>query len=267
MAESSSAVQPKRDYLRPDPEVPGQQWCVLAFVSPEDLIEKKNLFMMNKFLVDEVNQYLSATSVHMSRNINAKLFKSFEDKIEKLGKSKSPHHKQLVEELTTIRKEFEVDEAAFSNECLHAHKSGLEDVKAKFDDYKIQRTDLEKEFDEANQKRTSVRGVKFCGAYPFQEAAMERAQFLAENVERHVDHLVCQSFHWAPFDPNVNAIKDQRYMDQELNDLVRRRNENEQLKQKFFEENKRQMVEKANAENDLKRKLQEKYAALKNNRS
>lgn len=259
--------QVKLDYLRPDPEVPGQQWCVMAFVSPEDMIEKKNLFMMDKFFVDQVNQYYVDTSVHMARDINAKLFKAFEDKIEKLGKSKSAHHKQVMEELSAIRKELEIDEAAFSAECLHSHKAGLEDFKAKFDDYKVQRTDLEREFDTANQQRTSVRGVKFCGAYPFQEAAMERAQFLSENVERHVDHLVCQSFHWAPFDPNINAIKDQRYMNQELNELVRRRNENELMKQKFFEENKRQQLEKAQNENDLKRRLQEKYAAKKSERS
>lgn len=268
MKQTQTQPQSKMNYLRPDPEVPGQQWCVLAFVSPEDLIEKKNMFFMDKFLVDEMNQYLTATSVHMTRNINAKLFKSFEEKIEKLGKSKSAHHKQLMEELGAIRKEFEVDEAAFSAECLHSHKSGLEDIKAKFEDYKVQRTDLEKEFDAANQQRTSVRGVKFCGAYPFQEAAMERAQFLTENVERAVDHYVCQSFHWAPFDPNVNAIQDQRYMNQELNELVRRRNENELMKQKFFEENKRQQMEKAQADTEaLKRRLQDKYGAMKNNRS
>ena len=47
------------DYLEEDDPIRGQQYVCLSFLSPEEIIEKKDVFMFNKFISNfkkEVNE-------------------------------------------------------------------------------------------------------------------------------------------------------------------------------------------------------------------
>lgn len=257
-----------KNYLKVDPSVPGQEWCVMSFISPEDLIEKKTLFYTDHFLHEVMNEYLQASSVHMSRALNAQFNKAVEEKVEKLKKSKREDARLLGEELHEIRKKLEIDEETFAKECCHDHFMAFDDLIAKYQDYKVRKgTEMEKIFAEQNQFRCNTRGVKFCGAFPFPEAATERAKFLAENVEPGVHHYVAQSFHWLPFDPNPDAIQDNRYQNQELNELMRRKKENEDMRRKVFDDEKNRRVENARTQNkNLKKELRKKYKERKDSK-
>jgi len=241
----------EKDYLVVDPSVPGQDWCVLSFITPKDLTRKRELFMIDHFLKDSVNDYLVSSAQHMSRDINARFFKQMEERIEKLGKSKVENHELIARELTQLRKELEVNEDEFAEKSLHSHKLNEDEFEAKYEDFKIRRGEhLEREFNEKQGGgRPSLMGVKFSGAYPYQEAATDRAKFLAENVERGVHHFVGQSFHWLPFDPNPDAVADNRYQNKELNKLMQQKSENAELKDKFFQERKEELVKSAQEDN------------------
>lgn len=250
-----------KDYLVVDPGVPGQEWCVLSFIRPEDLEKKREAFYMHRFLNESVNEYLTSSVRDMARRINADFFKTMEARCEKLMKSKNPNHHVMAKELNKIRKEIECDEDKLAEMCLHKHGTDLETTLAQYDEFKLSKSeDLDKVFDEENGKRTSIMGIKFSGAYPFQEAAAERAKFLAENVEPGVHHYIAQSFHWCPFDPDPNGVKDQRYLNKELNELMKRKQENLALMNHQFNQRKNALVEEANAQREnLRERLRQKY--------
>ena len=233
----------------------------MAFISPEDLVQKKALFYADHFLHEVVNEYLQASALHITKLINTKFRKSVEDQIEKMKKSKHENTRLLAEELQEVRRNLQLDEDAMVNEACHDHRMELDDLMAKFEDYKIRKAnELEAIFSAANQYRCNTRGVKFCGAFPFPEAAAERAQFLAENVENGVHHFVAQSFNWLPFDPNPDAIKDNRYQNKDLNELMRRKQENSEFQKRVFEDDKQRRIEAAKKQqHELKKALKNKY--------
>lgn len=56
MADSSSS-EPVRDYLEVDDPIPGQHYVCMSFVSPEEAIADRNLFMQNAFLKTIAKKY------------------------------------------------------------------------------------------------------------------------------------------------------------------------------------------------------------------
>ena len=45
-----SASAEKVDFLDDDNEIPGQRFCLLSFLSPENVLERKDLFFFTKFM-------------------------------------------------------------------------------------------------------------------------------------------------------------------------------------------------------------------------
>ena len=48
-------TEEKTDFLDVDPAIPGQNYCCISFVSPEDMIKQKELFIMKNFVKDYLN--------------------------------------------------------------------------------------------------------------------------------------------------------------------------------------------------------------------
>lgn len=272
MPESTTPIEQnelKKNYLTIDPSVPGQEWCVLSFIRPEDLEKKREVFYMHHFLNDTINEYLASSVKDMCRRINAQFFKNMEERCEHLSKSKNENHQLIAKQMHQIRKELECDEEKFAKLCLHHHGTDMDDTLAQYDEYKLDKSeDLDKIFNDQHGKQTSIMGIKFSGAYPFQEAADERAKFLAENVEPGVHHYIAQSFHWCPFDPDPNGIKDQRYLNKNLNEVMKRKQESLELAKQQFNQRKNNLIEKAHSERESEResireRLRKKYAARK----
>ena len=44
------SIEEKTDYLDVDPAIPGQNYCCISFVSPEEMIKEKELFVMKNFV-------------------------------------------------------------------------------------------------------------------------------------------------------------------------------------------------------------------------
>ena len=47
----------EEDFLENDPEIPGQKYCCLSFISPEDVLERKDVFYVHKFLETMAKNY------------------------------------------------------------------------------------------------------------------------------------------------------------------------------------------------------------------
>ena len=51
-----SSTQEQDDYLDVDTEIPNQKFCVLSFISPENILKNKDCFIQTEFLRDLCNQ-------------------------------------------------------------------------------------------------------------------------------------------------------------------------------------------------------------------
>src|SRR6056300_1835814 len=93
------------DALVDDPSINGQEWCCLSFVSPENLIERRELFYMNCFLYEEVNKYIGSSAEHMAKTLSTQYNKIFESMIETYSKSDDPKDKEFSEKLKILQSE------------------------------------------------------------------------------------------------------------------------------------------------------------------
>ena len=48
---SNTSSREVDDFLTEDPEVPGQKFCLLSFLSPENVLKNKSAYFFNEFLV------------------------------------------------------------------------------------------------------------------------------------------------------------------------------------------------------------------------
>lgn len=95
---------------------------------------------------------------------------------------------------------------------------------------------LDKEFSEKNDFQTTVRGIKVRGVYDTQKEAEIRAKVL-QRKDKNFNVFVGQVGFWLPWDPTPHKIENQEYFETELNQLVKKYNENQEQKQDHFREN------------------------------
>ena len=106
---------------------------------------------------------------------------------------------------------------------------------------------LQKEFDERNNFKTSVRGVKVRGVYQSRQEAELRASKL-HKTDQNFHVYVGQVGYWLPWDPNADKIEDEHFTDSQLNELMQKYKENNVNKDIFYEEQKRDKIKAAQEE-------------------
>ena len=101
---------------------------------------------------------------------------------------------------------------------------------------------LQKEYDEQHEFKTSVRGLKVRGVYESRQEAEHRAKILHRMDQDH--HVFVGSIgQWLPWDPEADAVADQEYIDEGLNNLMGEYKKNQMQKDQFFEERKNEKME------------------------
>jgi hypothetical protein len=165
--------EPIEDFLEVDNSLPGQNYVCLSFVSPEDILNKKELYFINKFL-------------------------------------------------TTFGKNYGLTE----QECEDKYKDFMY----------LNQEKLEKEFYEKNNFQTTIRGLKVRGVYDTLKEAQVRAQVL-QRKDPHFNVFIGQVGYWLPWDPNPHKVDKQEYAEKELNTLVQKYRENQDMKDEHFREN------------------------------
>ena len=126
----------------------------------------------------------------------------------------------------------------------------------KFEDFKYKNeATLTEKFTEDNDFCTNVRGVKIRGVYDTKKEADVRAKVL-QRQDKHHSVFVGQVGYWLPWDPSLSYLDkvDGQYLDNDLNTLMQKYNENQENKDVFFQE---MVKEKTNSTKEISDKITE----------
>ena len=212
------------DYLEVDNPIPGQNYACISFVSPENVIMDKQLFLFNKYMSQRCAE--------------------LENKLEEIVKDASDELRATIQE-------------KLSSE-LHDHmKYGYEAFKSKFEDFKYKfREPLDKQFNTQCGFKTNVRGIKIRGVYDTVQEANSKAKEL-QRTDRSFHIFVGQVGSWLPWDPCADNVENEEYLETELNTMMKKYKENEVSRDMFYEEQKREKIKSA-MEDRLKHEKQQK---------
>ena len=189
------------DYLDQDAEIRGQKYCCMSFLSPEDVIARKEVFFFQKFI--------DAFAKDISGLFDG-ILTTYKD---------DPKVKDLVDALKQ-RHDYVFDGKALGDE---------------FEFYKQTKTDaLEKEYLEINKFQTTIRGIKIRGSYDTLDEAKRRAETI-KKFDKNFNVYVAQVGCWCPWSPNPEDIENQEYSETQMNTLMKAYKENQADKNEHFQ--------------------------------
>ena len=214
------------DVLDEDKPVAGQKFACVSFISPEKILQDKNMFMFGRFL----KQWDMAKSLEKYQQFLGFL---------------SYKHSVSVDDLNKDFAEF------CETEKDNLFVTTLEDDYSTYLDKNEEK--LGKEFDEAHDFKTSVRGLKIRGSFPSLKEAELRCKMLREVDPSH-DVYVGPVGSWMPFHPEAYKTGRVEYLEDELNQLMHEKKKNEEKAKREFDARVREAKEKAMKENEQKAK-------------
>ncbi len=197
------------DYLDEDSPLRGQNYVCLSFISPEEILANKDVWVFER--------YMEAVGGEI---------KGLLDGLE----AKYPDDKELVK---TMRDNYGY---LFTKNQMQEHFRFFKDFHGE---------KLEKEFHEANNFRTSVRGIKVRGVFDTLQEAQKRAEYLKKQGDK-FDIFIGQVGVWCPWSPNPSDIQNQEYTETQLNTIMKQYKENMETRDMAFEERRQRLIEQAN---------------------
>lgn len=207
------------DLLEEDKPISGQKFCCLSFISPEEILKKKEMFFFEKFLkhfdfeksVKKFTQFLNFISYKYNLDFN-KIMSDFDEYL--------------------------------SSEKEKLLANSIEDDYKNFMDMNEEK--MQDEFDTLHNFQTNTRGLKVRGSFNTQAEAQLRCRMLREVDPAH-DIYVGQVGMWMPFDPDAYKTGKVEYMEEQLNELMAEKNKSERMAKKAFDarvkESKRKAIE------------------------
>jgi hypothetical protein len=225
MSSESPLVSTKEvDYLDEDKPLRGQNYVCLSFISPEDILADKEVYAFGK--------YLSQFSKDFSTMLDMLI-------------QKYPDDKDL---LTSLR---ENNGHIYKNDELQEQYRFFRRTNS---------AEIDREFLEKNDFKTSVRGIKVRGSFETLKEAQIRAEVLKKMGDK-FDIFIGQVGCWCPWSPNPEDLENQEYAETQLNTIMKKYRENMQLKDEFFEQRKQEKIEQSIAEKDAWTKRKEEESA------
>ena len=207
------------DLLEEDKAISGQKFVCVSFVSPENILKRRELFMFEEFLKD---YDFSKSMEKFSQFLNFVSYK-YNVNFETLMSDMQEFVKSEKDELKTT-------------DIYDSYKTFLDNHENELDD----------EFNKQNNFQTSVRGLKVRGSYSTQEEAELRCKLLRE-VDPNHNVYVGPVGVWMPWEPEAYKTGRVEYLEDELNQLMHEKNVNEaKAKQEFekrIQETKRKAIE------------------------
>jgi len=209
------------DVLDEDKAVSGQKFVCVSFISPENILKQKNLFMFQQFL----------KHFDYSKSLG-----KFEQFLKFIVYKYGLDNDKIMSDL----KDFKESE----KELLIT--STIEDDWKNFLDAKDE--ELTKVFSENFEFQTNVRGLKVRGSYPTQQEAELRCQMLREIDPNHNVYVGPVGM-WMPFEPDAYKTGRVEYLEEELNQLMHEKNKNEGKAKREFEKRVAEAKKKAIEDN------------------
>jgi hypothetical protein len=224
----------KESYLNDDPEIASQRWCLLSFISPENVLNRKEQFLFTSF----INQYdfqmrtkkMEEFFVKQIQAINTKL----DDEAVRLEALDLSGAAAACRKSTLSIESYVTEFQGFVKG--HMKELTASSLKEEYDDFIYQHgVKLEDDFYAKNNFQTTMRGLKIRGSYGQKEEAEARAKKLQKMDADH-NIYVGQVGKWLPWDPAPSAIPDQEYAEDQLNTLMKKYKENEEAREVFHKE-------------------------------
>jgi hypothetical protein len=213
------------DLLDEDRPIAEQKFACLSFISPEEIIKKKELFIFNEF----VRQYDFNKS--MEKFVQFINFISFKYNID-VDELMSEFKTFVESERSTLTVNVDNDFKNFVDKNLES---------------------LENDFSKQNEFQTSVRGLKVRGVFPTQAEAELRCKMIREADPNH-DVYVGPVGMWLPFHPDAYRTGKVEYLEKELNELMHQKKKNEEIAKVEFDKRVKESKLKAIEENIEKAK-------------
>lgn len=226
----------REDFLDEDPEISGQKVVLLSFISPENILEQKDKFFFQKFLVDyevehkvkSLEQFLGTTVLQINRALD-----KCADAADQKGDS------EVCEAIRANRITTDTIMDQYQ-QFIHKNKKEITSttIQEAYKDFLFRhQAKLEEEFHEKNNFQTTMRGLKVRGVYATPSEASVRAKKLQRTDPVH-NILLGEVGKWLPWDPSPNTVQEQEYAEEKLNDLMKNYKKNEELVDNFYRENK-----------------------------
>lgn len=235
----------REEFLEDDPEISGQKYVLLSFLSPDKILADKNIFLFHKFVQQyEFSMRLRSLEAHMAKTIqgiNAKLDEHASE-FEKrdlsgeadLCRASRIHIDTHMDSLQNFVKE---NESTLKESAL----------KENYDDFLFKnREKLEDDFFTKNKFQTTVRGLKIRGVFASQGEAELRSKKLQRNDPLH-NIYVGEIGKWLPWDPTPIDVPNQEYAEDQLNTLMKKYKENEEAREMFMRENRTKGAQRSGA--------------------
>lgn len=202
MTDKSNLISTKEtDYLDEDKPIRGQNFVLLSFISPEDVLMNKEVFYFNCFL----EQF----GKDMDTLLNG-------------IQSKYPDSKELVE---TVKQN-------------HAYIFNPKELNEQYTFFKsVNYSDIESRFHKDNNFMTTMRGIKVRGVFDTLDEAKNRSEFL-KKLDNKFNIYIAQVGCWCPWSPNPDALENQEYAETQLNTLMKEYKKNMEDKDIVFEQRK-----------------------------
>jgi hypothetical protein len=189
------------DYLDEDKPIRGQNFVLLSFLSPEDVLVNKEAYMFSQFLTK-----FSSDMTVLLDGISAKYSDS---------------------------KDF-VDSVKENN----AHIFNPKDMSEQYGFYKsVNNNELESSYHRDNNFSTSIRGIKVRGVFDTIEEAKNRSEFV-KKIDNKFNIYIAQVGCWCPWSPNPDCLENQEYAETQLNTLMKEYKKNMNDKDVVFESRK-----------------------------
>jgi len=209
------------DLLDEDKPIAGQNFVCLSFLSPENILKKKENYYFEQYLknfdfkksLEKYTQFMHFISYKYNLDFN---------------NLSSDLHEFVDEEKDNL----------FTTTLEDDYKTYLDNNEEK----------LEKDFNQNYNFQTNTRGIKVRGVFQSQQEAEIRCKMLRE-VDPNHDVYVGQVGMWMPFHPEAYKTGKVEYLEKELNDLMNEKQKNEQVAKVEFEKRVKESKKKAIAEN------------------
>lgn len=204
------------DYLDQDPPLRGQNFVCVSFLPNGDVIRNKDVFMFNKFIssfANDLDEFFTNTS------------ERFKDDV------------AMVDMLRSLKDRYDYIFNAASLEHEYDHFK------------KVNNDDLEKEYFEKNSFQTSMSGLKVRGTYDTFREAQHRAEQI-QKFDKLFHVFVGQVGCWLPWSPYPEDVQDQEYSETQLNTLMKKYKEGQELKRELYELRKNDLISKVQMHNE-----------------
>jgi hypothetical protein len=195
------------DLCDEDPPISGQKFVCVSFISPENILKKREHFLFDEF----VKQWDLTKSMSKFFDFLNFLSYKYNLKIEDTSKDLNDFIKEEEENL---------------------RKSSIEDDYKNFLDKNEEK--LNAEFQKNHSFQTSIRGLKVRGVFPTQEEAELKCKKLRE-MDPNFDIFVAPVGMWLPWHPDPYKTGEVNFMEEQLNELHHQKLKNEERAKKEFD--------------------------------